>query len=97
MRKEEDGVKIMTKKEKAELLEKGENFCLGAIEALFKDAIQLRDFESANVWRREYSGALKMLAALRLISEDEYEARKEDMWDRYMKEKYPKACLAEET
>lgn len=50
----EEGVKVMTKKGKAELLEEGENFSRGIIEALFNAAIQKRDFESAYGWMREY-------------------------------------------
>lgn len=95
MRKEEDGVKIMTKKEKAELLEKGEPHCLGFIEWAFEGFIQRGDFESAHDWTQKFVGALMMLDSLGLISSDEYQARKEEMWERYIQGKYQNTCQEE--
>ncbi len=79
----------MNEQEKAMLLTAGHSRCLLPLENLLEQAIQKQAFRSAECWRYEYNGALKMLEALRLISAEEYDARSEEMLSRLLRAQHP--------
>lgn len=79
----------MTEKEKAALLRMGRERCLDLLERIFTDALLESEFAHADAWFHEYCGAAKMLAALRLISGEEYDFLKEDKFRRLLDAKYP--------
>lgn len=81
----------MNEQEKAALLADGHRRCLLPLENLLEQAIQKRAFQSAESWRCEYNGALKMLEALRLITGEEYDARSEEMLSPLLRAQYPSA------
>lgn len=81
----------MTNEEKSALLAAGRIRCLLPLENLLEEAIQKRSFQSAECWRYEYNGALKMLEALRLITVEAYDARSEEMLSRLLRAKNPSA------
>lgn len=81
----------MTNEEKAALLAYGNRRCLLPLENILEQAIQKQAFQSAECWRHEYNGALKMLESLRLITGEEYDARVEEMLSRLLRAQYPNA------
>ena len=81
----------MNEQEKVALLAAGRIRCLLPLENILEQAIQKQAFQSAECWRYEYNGALKMLEALRLITGKEYDARSEERLSRLLRAKNPRA------
>lgn len=80
----------MNDQERAELLAAGEK-CLTFLEKGMTESAQEKDVTLARGYQLKYDGATYMLEALGLISHEEYRARQEAVFARYLAVLYPES------
>lgn len=86
----------MTKKERAALLARGEEY-LARLERYFEESLQGDGFITSGRWQCYYSGAVTMMKELDLLSYEESAARNDAVFNRYLSTAFPVVPFGKDT